>query len=59
MKKSITVIIAISVLLIGCTNNLKNSRKNIELIEKYVQSVENRTCSWNPSVGQSRRKRFD
>ena len=41
MKKSITVIIAISVLLIGCTNNLKNSRKNIELIEKYVQSVEN------------------
>jgi hypothetical protein len=41
MKKFITAMIAVSVLLIGCTNSSKNSKQNIDLIEKYVQSVEN------------------
>jgi len=41
MKKILTIIIAIPVFLLGCTNNPKNSRQNIELIKKYVQSVEN------------------
>jgi hypothetical protein len=41
MKKIITVMIAAAGLLIGCTNSPKNSKQNLELIEKYVQSVEN------------------
>jgi hypothetical protein len=41
MKEIITVIVAVSALLIGCTNSPKNSKQNIELIEKYIQSVEN------------------
>ncbi len=41
MKKIITVMIAVSATLIGCTNGPDNSKQNLELIEKYVQSVEN------------------
>ena len=41
MKKNITTIIAVLVLLVGCTNSPKHSKQNIELIEKYIQSVEN------------------
>ena len=41
MKKLITVMIAVSAILIGCTNGPENSKQNLELIEKYVQSVEN------------------
>jgi len=41
MKKNIITIIAVSVLLIGCTSSPKNAKQNIQLIEKYVQSVEN------------------
>lgn len=33
--------IAVAGILIGCTNSPKNSKQNLELIEKYVQSVEN------------------
>ncbi len=41
MKKLITVMIAVSAILIGCTNSPENSKQNIELIKNYVQSVEN------------------
>ena len=41
MKKILTLIIATSVCVLGCTNTANNSIQNIELIKKYVQSVEN------------------
>jgi len=41
MKKVIKVMIAVSTILIGCTNSTENSKQNLELIEKYVHSVEN------------------
>lgn len=41
MKKILTTIILASIFIVGCTSSPKNSKQNLELIEKYVQSVEN------------------
>ncbi len=41
MKKTLAILLFAFLLIVGCTNSPENSKQNVELIEKYVQSVEN------------------
>ncbi|WP_298533103.1 hypothetical protein [uncultured Algibacter sp.] len=40
MKKSILILFILSIFIVGCDDTEKNREANLDLIEKYVQSVE-------------------
>ncbi|MBV1888198.1 MAG: hypothetical protein KUG51_02795, partial [Urechidicola sp.] len=41
MKKTIFTLLVVSILFISCSEDSEHSIENLDLIEKYVQSVEN------------------
>ncbi|WP_136481738.1 nuclear transport factor 2 family protein [Cognatitamlana onchidii] len=40
MKKSILILFILSIFIVGCDDTAKNRKANLDLVEKYVQSVE-------------------